>query len=796
MLIHAKDRLLKIFNHDATSGIIMLLLVIVALSCQNSDYAVNYRAWLNTRAGFSYGSFELMKPLLLWINDGLISLFFFSIGLELKHEFMEGHMSKPRNIVLPALGAVGGILVPAFIFFLCNMGDPYAMRGWAIPTATDTAFSLTLVLMLGKRVPSSLKVFLLSLAIFDDVGAILVIALFYTSELSVYAFSSAGFAILVLLTMNLLGVTKKLFYCVFGFLLWLSILQSGVHATLAGIITAFFIPLKKRDGTPLVMEIYHDIKGYLSYFILPLFVFANAGIDLSGITPQAFFSGVPMGIFLGLFIGKQLGIFGVSYLCIRFKLCSMPEGATFKQLYGVCILTGIGFTMSLFIDGLAYQGSPIFSYTDSFAIIVASVLSGAAGYVYLRFFASDEKGDKIISVKKLLTRGKQDKTAKAAAPAETAEEAAATDQVPASDEAAQSESAAGEGAEAQASTDAGAEPAAQKEGEDKGEAAAQAEGPTEPATPEPQDTELAPTEDKPADAKAEASEVLPEPKEPEAVKDVKEQAGADEQAPQEPAPSDTPALEQKEPQIIEPPVIKGKSKIVIAAEPEAEPQESARAEAETAAPKEEAGSNDAPAAQPEETKEEQPATASAPQEEESTPAPQVKGKSKIVIKVEDEPEPEPVKPEPAESEPASKAEPADKELAAAAPEQEQEPEEPVIIKGKGKIEIKTAEDDDSEELPQKPEGEPALKENDAAPAEDAAPEPMPKQEAAKEQETSEQAEAAKADEAAKNPVKQEEPQSPPEEVKAEAAPAKPAPKTRSKRSKGPSKLLKKLKDKQ
>ncbi len=658
MLNQAREQFLKIFRHDASCGIIMLLLVIVALACQNSEYAVDYRAWLNTRAGFAYGSFELMKPLLLWINDGLISIFFFSIGLELKHEFMEGHMSQPRNIVLPALGAVGGILVPALIFFLCNMGDPYAMRGWAIPTATDTAFSLTLVLMLGKRVPSSLKVFLLSLAIFDDVGAILVIAMFYTSELSVYAFTLAGFAVLVLLTMNLLGVAKRLFYCVFGFLLWLSILQSGVHATLAGIITAFFIPLKKRDGTPLAMEIYHDIKGYLSFFILPLFVFANAGIDLSGITPQAFFSGVPMGIFLGLFIGKQVGIFGISYLCIRFKLCAMPEGATFKQLYGVCILTGIGFTMSLFIDGLAYQGSAIFSYTDSFAIIVASVLSGAAGYLYLRFFASDESGDKIISVKKLLNRGEQKEEAKDAV-AQTAEDEAVKD-----------------------------EPAAQgKADEDTSEEALQ------DAKEQAQDENL-------TDA-FEDSDALQNEKAPAAARDASEQEDAqDQKEPSEPEPGAGPALEQKGFNDIEPPLVMGKSKIVIADKMQDEPQTATIPEASALKQDEIAGT----------IFEDLEDKKSAPQKE-STGAPKVRGKSKIVIELEDAPD-------------ALKAQSEVQD-----PALEQEPMDPVLVKGKGKIEIETAADDDGEDLIQKPDGEPALKVNDAASpgasVEDP-PAPMPK----------------------------------------------------------------------
>ncbi len=382
-----RDKISTILNHEATSGIIMLAFTVLALFYQNSSLSFNYREWLNTQAGFIFGTRELIKPVILWINDGLITVFFFSIGLELKHEILEGHLSKPANITLPALAALGGILMPALVFFLCNFNDPYALRGWAIPTATDTAFSIAIILMLGKRVPASLRIFLLTLAIFDDVGAIMVIAIFYTSELSTTAFVFAGLAILGLAILNFMNVTRKSLYYVLGIFLWLFILKSGVHATLAGIITACFIPLKYRDGNHLLMEIFHHSKLYISILILPLFAFANAGIDLSKITASLLFSGVPIGIFLGLVIGKQLGIFGMAYFCVRFKLSPMPHGATLKQLYGVCILTGIGFTMSLFIDGLAYWSSDLYGYADLLAILLASLVSGTSGYIYLRFFA-------------------------------------------------------------------------------------------------------------------------------------------------------------------------------------------------------------------------------------------------------------------------------------------------------------------------------------------------------------------------------------------------------------------------
>lgn len=375
-----------ITHHDATAGVIMIFLTILALVLQNTSYGIDYRAWLDTLIGFSFGSFELKKPFLLWINDGFITIFFFAIGLELKHEFMEGHLSKLSNVTLPALAALGGIIFPAVTFCLFNLGDSFALRGWAIPAATDAAFSVAILLMLGTRLPSSLKIFLLSLAIFDDIGAIIVIALFYTSELSVLALTSAAIAIVILAFLNFMSVQRKSLYYIVGAILWFSILKSGVHATLAGIITAFFIPLKRHDGSPLVTEILDHSKMWISIFILPIFAFANAGVDLSGISMESLVSGVSLGIFLGLFVGKQLGVFLVCYLCIKFGLAKMPTGATLSQLYGVAILTGIGFTMSMFVNGLAYGGSAVYAYADSLAIIVGSTLSGIVGYLFLRFY--------------------------------------------------------------------------------------------------------------------------------------------------------------------------------------------------------------------------------------------------------------------------------------------------------------------------------------------------------------------------------------------------------------------------
>ena len=385
-------RKLEEFAHnDATGGVIMMFCTVLALVLQNGSYSTSYRHWLEMSAGVMFGDFSLIKPLLLWINDGLITIFFFSIGLELKIEFIKGHLSDRRNIILPSLGAFAGIVFPSLFFIAFNYDNAFAMRGWAIPTSTDTAFSLALLLLLGSRVPASLKIFLLSMAIFDDIGAILVIALFYTSELSGPALILAAFALMCLLTLNYFGASRHMFYVFFGVIMWFAILKSGVHATLAGIITAFCIPMKNADDKPMVEPIYHSLKMWVALVVLPIFTIANAGVDLSMIDLNGLFSPVSLGIFTGLFFGKQIGIFLVIWLCIKLRVVKMPVDATYPQIYGVCILTGIGFSMSMFIDTLAYQGSNVFEYADSLAILLASLCSGVFGYCYLRFFACRTK---------------------------------------------------------------------------------------------------------------------------------------------------------------------------------------------------------------------------------------------------------------------------------------------------------------------------------------------------------------------------------------------------------------------
>lgn len=361
--------------------------IVLALILQNGSYSTSYRHGIEMSAGVVFGDFQLIKPLLLWINDGLITVFFFSIGLQLKIEFVKGNLSNPRNIILPALAAMGGILVPSLVFTLFNHGNEFAMRGWAIPTSTDTAFSVAILLLLGSRVPASLKILLLSTSVFDDMGAMMILAIFYTTDLSTSALSLAGVAVLGLVLLNYFGVGRKSLYIIFGLILWFFILKSGVHPTLAGIITAFSIPMKSAYGELMVEPISDSLKVWVSLFVLPLFTLANAGIDLSMIDITGFFVPISLGVFFALTVGKPLGVFLVIWLAIKVRLVKQPSDANFVQIYGMCILTGIGFSMAFFYDSLAYEGSSVFEYADALAILVGSFVSGVYGYLFLRFVA-------------------------------------------------------------------------------------------------------------------------------------------------------------------------------------------------------------------------------------------------------------------------------------------------------------------------------------------------------------------------------------------------------------------------
>jgi NhaA family Na+:H+ antiporter len=378
----------EFIEKESSSGIILIITTILALVMSNSFLAPLYQSFLHIPVEIRIGSLHLDKSLYHWVNDGLMAIFFLLVGLEVKREILEGHLSSIKQIALPGIAAIGGMLIPAIIYLIFNSDNPIAINGWAIPTATDIAFALGILSLLGKRVPISLKIFLMALAIIDDLGAIVIIAIFYTSELSIVSIIIALISLIVLIILNRFGVVRKAAYFIVGIILWVSVLKSGVHATLAGVALAFTIPLKIVDKNNVTVsplkEIEHNLHFWVAFFILPLFAFVNAGVDVTEISLNQMSGSVPLGIMLGLFVGKQLGVFGFSWIAIKLKLAQLPEGSNWKQLYGVSILTGIGFTMSLFIVSLAFEDDSIFQYTDKLAILVSSFISGIVGYIILK----------------------------------------------------------------------------------------------------------------------------------------------------------------------------------------------------------------------------------------------------------------------------------------------------------------------------------------------------------------------------------------------------------------------------
>ena len=372
---------------ESASGILLILAALIALVLANSLLSDYYTALLNIPVHIRVGALEIAKPLLLWINDGLMAVFFFVIGLELKREFVEGELSDPQKIILPALGAIGGMAIPAAIYMLVNKGDPLATSGWAIPAATDIAFALGILALLGSRVPRQLKIFLVSLAIFDDIGAIVIIGLFYTSDLSTTALGSALACIVVLAFLNWRGILNSSVYILVGLIMWVAVLKSGVHATLAGVVLAAFIPMTKNPetGQSPLHHLEHDLHGVVSYVILPVFAFVNAGVSIQTMTLEQVLGSVPVGIALGLVVGKQIGVFGLCWLGIKLGIAKLPDKVDWLMLYGVSILCGIGFTMSLFIGSLAFEdaNSP-YLYQDRIGILIGSFISAILGYFVLR----------------------------------------------------------------------------------------------------------------------------------------------------------------------------------------------------------------------------------------------------------------------------------------------------------------------------------------------------------------------------------------------------------------------------
>ena len=384
------DFLKNFLKKDSSVGILLMIATALAMLLANSPLHWLYDYLLETPLEIRLGRhLHIAKPLLLWINDGLMAVFFFLIGLEVKREVLVGQLSSKAKIALPGFAAIGGMLVPALIYVLINLGDSVALNGWAIPAATDIAFALGVLALLGDRVPSSLKIFLLALAIMDDLGAIVIIALFYSGDLSTTMLILAAICLVVLVVMNRLHVERIAPYLWIGVLLWHFVLKSGVHATLAGVALAFAIPLKSRknpDYSPL-HELEHNLHPWVNYLILPVFAFANAGISLTGMSLGDLLHPVPLGIMLGLVAGKLVGVYGFSMIAIRLGLAQMPAQANGRHLLGVAGLCGIGFTMSLFIGGLAFEhtGGDVVSYltTHRLGILTGSMISGLLGYLIL-----------------------------------------------------------------------------------------------------------------------------------------------------------------------------------------------------------------------------------------------------------------------------------------------------------------------------------------------------------------------------------------------------------------------------
>lgn len=372
---------------ESSGGIVLFAMAVVALVITNSPLAGYYERLFALPLSLHLGALRLEKPLLLWINDGLMAVFFMLVGLEVKREMLEGELSSINKALLPGIAAVGGMVVPALIYVYLNWGDAAAMRGWAIPMATDIAFSLGILSLFGKRLPVSLKIFLTALAIFDDIGAIVVIAIFYTKDISIWLLAVASVLTLILFTLPRFKITSFGPYIILGALLWLCVLKSGVHATLAGILIAFAIPLKGKtpDASPL-KTLENALHPWVAFGILPLFAFANAGVSLLGITKGHFMSPITLGIAGGLLIGKQIGIWGSTMLAIKLKWARMPHQATSLGIYGVSLVAGVGFTMSLFIGSLAFSStSGAYTLVVKMGVIGGSLLAGLLGYFILRF---------------------------------------------------------------------------------------------------------------------------------------------------------------------------------------------------------------------------------------------------------------------------------------------------------------------------------------------------------------------------------------------------------------------------
>ena len=375
----------KFFRLKSAAGILLLLAAIAAIVVENSFLSDSYSKLLHSSISFKISNFAIDKDLHHWINDGLMAIFFLLVGLEIKRELIQGHLSTRQQFSLPAVAAIGGITVPAIIYISLNFGNDVTTNGWAIPTATDIAFALGVVTLLGDRVPISLKVTLVAIAIIDDLMAIIIIATFYTSDVSIYYLLLAAVATSVLFLLNKKQINKLSPYVILGILLWMFVLKSGIHASLAGVLLAQFIPLNSKDSlshSPL-QNLEHSIAPWVNFSILPIFAFANAGVSFSGMKLNLLWDPVTLGIILGLFFGKQIGVMLFTYVGSLLKVCKLPSDISWAQYYGLSLVTGIGFTMSLFIGSLAFT-DPEYQTSVRLGVLIASLLAGILGYLTLR----------------------------------------------------------------------------------------------------------------------------------------------------------------------------------------------------------------------------------------------------------------------------------------------------------------------------------------------------------------------------------------------------------------------------
>lgn len=383
-----KHILASFFQLEASRGILLIMATLLALLANNTPLAAWYDSFLHIPITLTIESLTINKPLVLWINDGLMAIFFLLVGLEIKREVLQGNLARPSQVILPTIAALGGMLVPAVIYWLFNHNDMQAHSGWAIPMATDIAFSLGVLALLGKGVPSSLKLFLMTLAIIDDLGAIIVIALFYSAQLSLLALWLAAVCIVILITLNCLRITNLALYLIVGIVLWGCVLKSGIHATIAGVILAFTIPLKgmvpkKEIGNPPLIKLEHALAPWVSFFILPLFAFVNGGISFASVTYDHLFSTVTLGIMLGLLVGKTIGVFAFTWFIIKLGFAKLPKGANWPLLLGLSMLCGIGFTMSLFIGSLSFPVGNEYMGIDKVGVLLGSLLSAVIGYLMM-----------------------------------------------------------------------------------------------------------------------------------------------------------------------------------------------------------------------------------------------------------------------------------------------------------------------------------------------------------------------------------------------------------------------------